>query len=402
LTGEPSPAQLPIAAPEDGRAAWLRRLSITDFRNYARLDLTLDDRPVVLFGSNGSGKTNILEAISLLGPGRGIRGAALSEIGRRQPEEPEGRAWASSAILVNSAGDDTRLGVGLERTDTGGFRRVAQRDGRPAGPQELASEIRIVWLTPAMDRVFAESASERRKFFDRLVMAHAPEHGAVAAAYERAMKARQRLLDEDRRDRAWLEALEQEMAAHGVALAAARLEVLGRLQTAIDARGDGPFPQADLALEGVLEAALAEGKTAGEIEDEFIKTLASVRPRDAAAGRALDGPHRSDVKARHRAKNMPAEQCSTGEQKAILVAVTLANARSLGPGGIGLNGRANPLLLLDEAGAHFDDKRRAALYNELAILPGQAWLTGADKSLFDSFAGAAQFIEVSDGKIRPL
>jgi DNA replication and repair protein RecF len=246
LTGDVSSAQPPVASPEDGRAAWLRRLSITDFRNYARLDLTLDDRPVVLFGSNGSGKTNILEAISLLGPGRGIRGAALSEIGRRQPEEAEGRAWASSAILVNSAGDDTRLGVGLERTDTGGFRRVAQRDGRPAGPQELASEIRIVWLTPAMDRVFAESASERRKFFDRLVMAHAPEHGAVAAAYERALKARQRLLDEDRRDRAWLEALETEIASHGVALAAARLEVLGRLQAAIDARGDGPFPQADL------------------------------------------------------------------------------------------------------------------------------------------------------------
>jgi DNA replication and repair protein RecF len=384
------------------RAAWIRRLAITDFRNYGRLDLELDDRPVVLFGSNGAGKTNILEAISLLGPGRGLRGATLAEVGRRLPEEAEGRAWAASASLMDSMGDETRIGIGLERTETGGFRRVAQRDGRPAGPQELAERVRLVWLTPAMDRVFAESAGERRKFFDRLVMAHAPQHGAVAAAYERAMKARQKLLDEDRRDRAWLDALEAEMAAHGVALAAARLEVLSRLQAAIDARGDGPFPQADLALEGALEAALAAGKPAAEVEDSFAAILAEMRARDAGVGRALDGPHRSDVKARHRAKNMPAEQCSTGEQKAILVAVTLANCRALGPAGSSLNGPANPLLLLDEAGAHFDDKRRAALYTELSLLPGQAWLTGADRSLFESFAGAAQFIEVSDGKARPL
>jgi DNA replication and repair protein RecF len=295
----------------------------------------------------------------------------------------------SAHIMVD--GDDLALGAGAERTDAG-VKRIARLEGRPATAGELARVARMTWLTPAMDRLFAGAASDRRRFFDRLVLGRAPEHGHAAAAYERAMRDRQRLLNEDSRDGAWLGALEREMAAHACAIAAARLETLERLQETIDSRPDGAFPKARIALEGQLEAAFAEGRASADIEDEFIAALARGRGRDAAAGRTLEGPHRSDLLVRHAPKDMPAEHCSTGEQKALLLGLILAHGRALAED----PGAGPALLLLDEAAAHLDPVRRAALFDELLALPGQAWLTGTEPALFEAFGDRAQMIVVGD------
>ncbi|MES1158553.1 MAG: DNA replication/repair protein RecF [Terricaulis silvestris] len=371
----------------------LTRLSLRDFRNYAALDLGLDARPVCLFGANGAGKTNILEAITMLAPGRGLRGATLDELARNGDVE-RAQPWAVSARVLR---DDveTVLGAGAERTPEGGVKRVTRRDGQPATASDLAEAARMTWLTPAMDRLFSGAAGDRRRFFDRLTLARAPEHGHAAAAYERAMRERQRLLADRNFDDAWLGGLEREMAAHGAAIAAARVETLHHLQDAIDARPSGAFPKALLALEGALETQFETGAKSADVEEGFAQTLRSVRARDAGAGRALDGPHRSDLKARHQAKDMPAEQCSTGEQKALLVGLVLAQARALAndPG-------AGPaLILIDEAAAHLDAARRAALFDELLAGPGQAWLTGTDESLFDAFGARAQMFEVNDARV---
>ena len=371
---------------------WCARLTLTDFRSHAALDLALDERPVCLHGQNGAGKTNILEALTMLAPGRGLRGAALLDVARGGPEAAADRArpWAVSARMVVN-GDDLALGAGAERTDTG-VKRIARLDGRPATAGDLARAARMTWLTPAMDRLFAGSAGDRRRFFDRLVLGRAPEHGQAAAAYERAMRDRQRLLNEHSRDGAWLGALEREMAAHACAIAAARLETLERLQETIDSRPDGLFPKARIALEGTLEAAFAEGRASADIEDEFIASLARGRGRDATAGRTLEGPHRSDLLVRHAPKDMPAEHCSTGEQKALLLGLILAHGRALAED----PGAGPALLLLDEAAAHLDPVRRAALFDELLALPGQAWLTGTEPALFDAFGARAQMIAVGE------
>jgi DNA replication and repair protein RecF len=246
-----------------------------------------------------------------------------------------------------------------------------------------------------MDRLWSGPAGDRRRFFDRLTLARAAEHGQAAAAYERAMRERQRLLSDRMFDDAWLSALEHEMSAHGAAIAAARVETLSRLQEAIDARPDGAFPKALLALEGMLEARFARGGKSADVEEDFAALLREMRGRDAGAGRALDGPHRSDLLARHAAKDMPAETCSTGEQKALLLGLVLAQARALAD-----DPAAGPsLILIDEAAAHLDGSRRAALYEELLANPGQAWLTGTDASLFEAFGARAQIFEVRDGHV---
>lgn len=373
---------------------YISRLTLADFRNHAALDLELDARPVCLFGPNGAGKTNILEALSMLAPGRGLRGAALVDVARAG-DEMRAQPWAVSARVVQD-GETTTLGAGAERTPEGGVKRLARRDGAPATASELAEAARMTWLTPAMDRLWSGPAGDRRRFFDRLTLARASEHGHAAAAYERAMRERQRLLSERTFDDTWLSGLEREMSAHGAAIAAARVETLQRLQSAIDARPDGAFPKALLALEGLLEARFENGAASADVEEDFAALLRDVRPRDAAVGRALDGPHRSDLKARHAAKGMDADQCSTGEQKALLVGVTLAQARALAndPG-------AGPsLILIDEAAAHLDAVRRAALFEELLANEGQAWLTGTDEGLFDAFGDRAQMFEVREGKVR--
>ncbi len=293
-------------------------------------------------------------------------------------------------------GEETALGAGAERTPEGGVKRVSRRDGIPATATELAQAARMTWLTPAMDRLWSGPAGDRRRFFDRLTLARAAEHGSAAAAYERAMRERQRLLSDRVFDDAWLGGLEREMSAHGAAIAAARVETLLRLQGAIDARPESAFPKAELALAGFLEQRFETGAASADVEEDFAALLRDVRGRDAGAGRTLDGPHRSDLKARHAAKQIDAEQCSTGEQKALLLGVTLAQARALAED----PGAGASLLLIDEAAAHLDTIRRAALFEELLANPGQAWLTGTDENLFEAFGARAQRFEVRDGRVR--
>lgn len=376
-------------------ALHVSRLTLTDFRNHAALDLHLDARPVCLFGANGAGKTNILEALTMLAPGRGLRSASLTDVARAGEDDAfRAQPWAVSARILND-GEETIIGAGAERTPEGGVKRLARRDGQPATAADLAEAARMTWLTPAMDRLWSGSAGDRRRFFDRLTLARASQHGAAAAAYERAMRERQRLLSDRVFDDAWLGGLEREMSAHGAAIAAARVETLHRLQEAIDARPDGAFPKAILSLEGLLEARFENGSKSADVEEDFAELLRDVRGRDAGAGRALDGPHRSDLKARHAAKNMDADQCSTGEQKALLVGLTLAQARALA----GDPGAGASLILIDEAAAHLDSVRRAALFDELLANAGQAWLTGTDQNLFEAFGDRAQMFEVRDGQV---
>lgn len=372
----------------------LSRLTLTEFRNHAALDLQLDSRPVCLFGPNGAGKTNIIEALTMLAPGRGLRGATPLELARGGGDV-RAQLWAVSA-RVTLDGEEAVIGAGAERTPEGGVKRVTRRDGRAATSTELADAARMTWLTPAMDRLWAGAASDRRRFFDRLTLSRASEHGHAAAAYERAMRERQKLLSDRVFDDAWLAGLEREMAAHGAAIAAARVETLHRLQDAIDARPEGPFPKALLGIEGTLEARFESGAPSADVEEDFAELLRDMRGRDGGAGRALDGPHRSDLTARHAAKNMAAEHCSTGEQKALLLGVVLAQARALAAD----PGAGPSLLLIDEAAAHLDAIRRAALFDELLANPGQAWLTGTDESLFEAFGARAQRFEVRDGQVR--
>ena len=373
---------------------YVSRLTLADFRNHAALDLALDARPVCLFGPNGAGKTNILEALTMLAPSRGLRAATLVDVARTGGED-RAQPWAVSARVVQD-GEESVLGAGAERTPEGGVKRVARRDGMPATATELAQAARMTWLTPAMDRLWSGAAGDRRRFFDRLTLARASEHGSAAAAYERAMRERQRLLSDRVFDDAWLGGLEREMSAHGAAIAAARVETLQRLQEAIDARPDGAFPKAILSLDGLLEARFERGAKSADVEEDFAALLREVRGRDSGAGRALDGPHRSDLLARHAAKDMPADQCSTGEQKALLVGLTLAQARALSND----PGAGASLILIDEAAAHLDSVRRAALFDELLANPGQAWLTGTDENLFEAFGARAQRFEVRDGQVH--
>lgn len=373
----------------------LTRLALQTFRNYDQVALKLDGRHVCLYGSNGSGKTNLLEAVSMLAPGKGLRGADLPELIRKTPDGARASGWALSADLRD--GDvDRKLHLALELDEQGRSKRVAKLDGVAATQGELAELVRVIWLTPAMDRVFAGPAGDRRRFFDRQVLAHSPAHGQAAAAYEKAMRDRNALLEEGGRDPTWLNALETRMAESGAAMADYRASALKLMQTAIDARPEGAFPKAELSLDGRFEKMAADGVEASQIAAEFLSLLRSQRPRDAAAGRALEGVHRTDLGVIHRPKGLPASQCSTGEQKALLIGLILANAQSL----FERDFAPDPLLLLDEAAAHLDSDRRAALYDELAALGGQAWLTGTDRSLFDAFGDRAQRFEVSDGVVR--
>ncbi len=359
----------------------LTRLLLTNFRSHARLDLKLDTRPVCLWGANGAGKTNVLEAISQLGPGRGLRAAALPDMTRHGAET----GWTVSATLDN----EQKLGVGLDSSSTGNKRSI-RLDGAPATASDLADLIRIVWLTPAMDSVFRGGASERRRFFDRQVMAHIPSHGSVSSRYEKAMRERNALLERGRVDPAWADAIEGRMAESGALIALNRARILTALQDAINSRPDGYFPKGDLSLEGEAEAAAAEGASLFDVQDQIAEQLAAGRYRDQAAGRTLSGPHRSDLKVIHRPTGAPAGDASTGQQKALLIGLILASARALCDDGDG----PSPLILLDEAAAHLDRDRRAALFDELIEIGGQAWLTGTEAFLFEAFEDRAQRVEI--------
>jgi len=370
-------------------------LSLTDFRSYEHAVLRPAGRSVFLFGPNGAGKTNLLEAVSLLSPGRGMRAASLGDFGRRSPNEAQGRAWAISALIEADAGT-VRLGTGVE--GPGGARRQVRAEGETVAPGRLAEHARPIWLTPAQDRLFLEGASDRRRFLDRLVFAAEPIHAAHATAYEQAMRERTRLLAEPGPDPVWLTALEARMAEAGARVAEGRAFTVEALQTEIDQRGDRPFPQAGLALTGAYERMALAGAPLAEIEARLALDLAASRSRDAAAGRALTGPHRGDLAVTHRERGRPAAECSTGEQKALILNLVLGQAARLSRA----KSPPNPILLLDEVAAHLDLSRRAALAEEIEALGLQAFLTGTDESLFEPLKGQALGVRVDASRLVPL
>ena len=376
--------------------ARITRLRLTDFRSYRVADLHAGDGPVVLVGPNGAGKTNLLEAISLLAPGRGLRRAALDQFAARSDNTPP-HGWAVSAVVEGAYGAVT-LGTGIE-ADAGEVRsRRCRIDGEPVGSAAaFADHVRVVWLTPDMDGLFLGSPGERRRFLDRLVLAVDAEHGARVNALERALRSRNRLLEDERADPRYLEAIEHELAALAIAVAAARLESVRRLAAGIAAGRDdaSPFPWATIALEGEVERALSRDP-ATVVEDSYRATLRNARPRDRAAGRTLAGPHLTDLLVGHGPKSIPAAQGSTGEQKALLIGLALAHARLVGE----MAGMA-PIMLLDDVVAYLDPARRAALFEALDTLGSQVWMTGADPSAFTALGTRAERFDVSPGHIAP-
>lgn len=372
--------------------ARLTRLTLTDFRSYAHAEMHFDGRPAAIFGANGAGKTNLLEAISLIGPGRGLRRARLDEL----PRIDGAGGWAVSARLYDGE-DERRFGVGAEAHRP--ERRVCRIEDRAAsGPGAFAEHLSFMWLTPAQDRLFMDGAAERRRFLDRMTLAHDSGHAKTASGYEQAMRQRQKLLDEGGRNDEWLSALERQMAEAGVAIAAARCAMVSRLAAAEIAEGETSFPAASLALEGNLESALGE-KLPGEVEDEFAMLLAECRRRDSDVGRALTGPHRSDLLVEHRPKGRPARLCSTGEQKALLIGLVLASARALRRE---VGAQAPLILLLDEIAAHLDPDRRAALFSIIDELGFQTFMTGTDKVLFSAWGDRAQHFEAQGSALRHI
>jgi len=344
-------------------------LQLSHFRSHRAARLEFDGRPVALVGANGAGKTNILEAVSLLSPGRGLRRAAVEDLARR----PEAIGWKVAATVAGlSAAHE------LETWAEGGPRQV-RVDGKAAPQLALARILRMVWLVPAMDRLWIEAAEGRRRFLDRTVLSFAPDHAEAVLAYEKAMRDRNRLLKDEVRDPHWYGALEAQMAASAAVIAANRVDALARLMAAQEG-AETAFPRASLTLV----------HPEGEVDD-LATALAENRRRDLAAGRTLLGPHRVDLQAVFSAKGVPADQCSTGEQKALLISLMLANARALATD----LGRP-PILLLDEVAAHLDAGRRAALYDEICALGAQAIMTGTEPGLFDSLGARGQSFAIAD------
>ena len=347
------------------------RLTLTDFRSYATASIEPGPGFVLLFGENGAGKTNLLEAVSMLTPGRGLRGATLSEMAR----QGGGGSWAVAAKL-----GDVDIGTGTQASAP--EKRQVRINGAPASVNSLGEWLSILWLTPAMDRLFTGSAGDRRRFLDRLVLALEPGHAHHAARYDAAMRARNKLLADEPWDESWLASLELAMADHGAAVAEARTRTVDALDAQLMQAPDDEFARASLALEGWVGSDLAA-------------SLRSNRARDAAAGRATEGPHRQDLAVLHRAKQMPAAQSSTGEQKALLLGLVLAHAELVAE-----RRGAPPILLLDEVAAHLDPKRRCALFNRLQAR-GQVWMTATEAALFDGIGEASRF-HVEPGKVTML
>lgn len=385
-----------VSLPDNRHAATphlaVRRLTLANFRSYTSAEIVTSGRPVVLVGPNGAGKTNILDALSLLSPGRGLRGAKLSEHTRRGPTVPSEALWAVS-VTVGRGAEIYEIGTGLTRGPNGGERRQLRLNGAPASSTADLSEIvQINWLTPAMDRLFIEGASGRRRFLDRLVFGFDPAHARRAVRYETAMRERTRLLKYGPRDPAWLDGLEAEMAETGAEMTAARAEIAARLNRALEERGQaGVFPSACLAVEGEADLLAAESTSpAAALRERF----ARARIRDAESGRTTFGPHLSDLVVRHTQKRADARECSTGEQKALLISIILAQARCSSH----MNGA--PILLLDEIAAHLDATRRAALAEEILALGAQVWMTGTDLSLFEAFGSHAQIFTIGGGRFH--
>jgi DNA replication and repair protein RecF len=376
-------------------AAFVRRLTLTNFRSYHAASLSLEQAgPVVLTGANGVGKTNLVEAISLLAPGRGLRRATMEEMAF---SEGDG-AWAVSAEIEGMLGLAT-LGTGIDPPageDSAPARKCRIDREAVSSAAAFADHLRVVWLTPAMDPLFNGPASERRRFLDRLVLAVDAQHSSRVAALERSLRSRNRLLENATSDSHWLDAVEHETAEVAVAVAAARAETVARLSaTLAQAHEQKGFPDAEIALQGWMEN-LLPAHSATDIEDRYRALLKENRARDAAAGRTLDGPHLSDLAVTHAGKGIPAREASTGEQKALLIRLVLAHAGLIKE----MTGFA-PILLLDEVVAHLDPARRAALYDALAGLSAQVWMTGADPAAFGDIVARARIFEVRPGLVEP-
>jgi DNA replication and repair protein RecF len=373
----------------------ITRLILQDFRTYATLDLAIERPLVALVGENGAGKTNILEALSLFMPGRGLRRSELAEMARQ-----DGPGSFAISIALDTLYGEHRLGTGLEAANgEGRAARIVRIDGLPASsPAAFAEYLRVIWLTPDLDALFRGPAGDRRRFLDRLVLAVDAEHGARVNALERALRSRNRVLEENPNDHLWLDALEREVAELAIAVAAARRETVDRLASLILATRDenSPFPFATMRLEGEIDTLVAS-LPAVDAEDRYRAILRESRARDRAAGRTLVGPQASDLLVRHGPKDIPAETASTGEQKALLIGLVLAHARLVGT----MSGLA-PLVLLDEVAAHLDPRRRAGLFEALEALGGQVWMTGADPSLFAELQGRADVLQVVPGRVDPL
>ena len=378
------------------RRVGITRLMLTDFRNYREARLALGTEPVVLTGSNGAGKTNLLEAVSFLAPGRGLRGARLTEIDHRNVALREDafeiatRGWAVAATMATRRGT-LRIGTGRDAAD--GDKRLVRIDGESVRSQAaLGERLGLVWLTPPMDRLFLDGPGGRRRFLDRLVLVLDPAHATRVGAYEQALRERARLLRDGPADPTWLAALEGVMSAQGVAVAAARRDVVQRLDCACSV-AEKPFPRARLRLAGTVEDWL-DKMPALAAETKFADALVAARLSDAVAGGAAIGPHRSDLAVSLAHTGVGVEFASTGEQKALLISILLAHAELQ---------RASrgepPLLLLDEIAAHLDHNRRAALFETLARFESQVWLTGTDEALFAPLRGRAQFLTVRDGTV---
>jgi DNA replication and repair protein RecF len=383
-----------VHGPQGGAAPIMRaaaltvsRLTLNEFRSYARLQLESDGRPVVLTGPNGAGKTNLLEAISFLSPGRGLRRARLPEVDRIG-----GGAWRVAARLSGPRGAvDVSTGhvPGGERE-----RRAISIDGAPVSSQAALAEVgAVVWLTPAMDRLFSDAASARRSFLDRLILAGDPAHAAQTARYSHGLRERARLLAAGRVEPAWLRVLEERIATSGVAIAAARRAAIRGLGDAL-AVAPGWLPQPELALDGTVEGWLDE-VPALDAEARFAQALAASRGADGENGTTGTGPHRTDLVVRDRATGRAARDCSTGQQKALLIAVVLAEARLRAAAG-----EQQPILLLDEVVAHLDPERRRGLFEELCALGGQVWLSGTEAAVFAPLGERAQFFTVQDSTLQ--
>jgi DNA replication and repair protein RecF len=373
--------------------ASIRRLALTNFRSYRAASVDVSGRLVVLTGPNGAGKTNLIEAISFLVPGRGLRRATLEEAAFAEGDG----SWAVSAEIEGMLGLAT-LGTGIEGSATDGAprTRLCRIDREPVGSAAaFADHLRVVWLVPAMDQLFTGPISERRRFLDRLVLAIDAEHQTRVNALERALRSRNRLLEDPRPDLHWLDAIEHETAEVAVAVAAQRAVTVHRLQAVLASRSDDDFPSAEIALDGWMERMLLEQQPAMQIEERYRAVLRDNRARDTAAGRTLDGPHLTDLSVIYAPKGIPAADASTGEQKALLIGLVLAHAGLIAE----MTGFA-PVLLLDEVVAHLDPDRRAALYTALEKLDTQVWMTGADPAAFAEVADRAEVFTVSPGRVK--
>jgi DNA replication and repair protein RecF len=366
------------------RTAQLTRLSLTNFRNYESLSLNLSAKLAAFVGANGAGKTNILEATSFLTAGRGIRRASLADVSRKDGDG----SWSVAATVLLD-GFETKIGTGLMAGTSGRKVRIDGEEVR--GSETLLDYVRVLWLVPAMDGLFTGSGSDRRRFLDRLTLAIDPAHGRRVSDFENALRQRNRLLDQGGSD-TFLNALEIQVAELGTAVSIARNETVGLLSQMIadQAKQDLPFPHAAVTLEGAFEAETI-GLSASDREDHYRRMLRDGRPRDRAAGRTLTGPHLSDLKVRHAAKDMPAAQSSTGEQKALLIGLILAHAELTAK----VSGMT-PVLLLDEVAAHLDPNRREALFTKLNGLGGQVFMTGTDEALFEALPPGAEVFEIKD------